>query len=41
MVSVRVLVKILFISFGLFLRFTDRELTFEEEQMLNALGVKL
>lgn len=28
-------------SFALFLKFTDGELTFEEEQMLNALGVKL
>ena len=27
-------------SFNLFLKFTDGELTFEEEQMLNALGVK-
>jgi hypothetical protein len=29
------------ISFELFLKFTDGELTFEEEQMLKALGVKL
>ena len=28
-------------SFELFLKFTDGELTFEEEQMLKALGVKL
>ena len=28
-------------SFALFLKFTDGELSFEEEQMLNALGVKL
>jgi hypothetical protein len=28
-------------SFGLFLKFTDGELTFEEEQMLKALGVKI
>jgi hypothetical protein len=28
-------------SFDLFLKFTDGELTFEEEQMLNALGVKI
>ena len=27
-------------SFDLFLRLTDGKLTFEEEQMLNALGVK-
>jgi len=27
-------------SFDLFLKFTDGQLTFEEEQMLNALGVK-
>jgi hypothetical protein len=27
-------------SFDLFLKYTDGELTFEEEQMLNALGVK-
>ena len=27
-------------SFELFLKFTDGELTFEEEQMLRALGVK-
>jgi hypothetical protein len=29
------------ISFELFLKFTDGELTFEEEQMLRTLGVKL
>ena len=28
------------VSFDLFLKYTDGELTFEEEQMLNALGVK-
>lgn len=28
------------ISFGLFLRFTEGKLTYDEEQMLNALGVK-
>ena len=28
-------------SFDLFLKFTDGELTFEEEQMLGALGVKI
>ncbi|HXC71394.1 MAG TPA: hypothetical protein VN644_15540 [Pyrinomonadaceae bacterium] len=28
-------------SFDLFLKFTDGKLTFEEEQMLNALGVKI
>ena len=28
-------------SFELFLKFTDGKLTFDEEQMLNALGVKI
>ena len=28
-------------SFNLFLKFTDGELTFEEEQMLKALGVNI
>jgi hypothetical protein len=28
------------VSFNLFLKFTEGRLTFEEEQMLNALGVK-
>ena len=28
------------VSFDLFLKYTDGELTFEEEQMVNALGVK-
>jgi hypothetical protein len=28
------------ISFGLFLRFTEGKLTYDEEQMLNALGIK-
>ena len=29
------------VSFNLFLRFTEGKLTFEEEQMLKALGVKI
>jgi hypothetical protein len=29
------------VSFNLFLKFTEGKLTFEEEQMLNALGVKI
>jgi hypothetical protein len=29
------------VSFNLFLKFTEGQLTFEEEQMLRALGVKL
>lgn len=29
------------VSFNLFLKFTEGQLTFEEEQMLKALGVKL
>jgi hypothetical protein len=28
------------VSFDLFLKYTDGELTFEEEQMVNALGIK-